>query len=91
MIILDDVTRQCWSNRWSKNHCDTHCSHRHTTFSGGKMVTITLDPNGINIPAPIACKTRPPIIIGKLVEIPQTNEPIVIKALLKIAYDMNIY
>ena len=41
------------------------------------MVTITLDPNGINIPAPIACKTRPPIIIGKLVEIPQTNEPIV--------------
>lgn len=56
------------------------------------MVTITLDPNGINIPAPIACKTRPPIIIGKLVEIPQTNEPIVNNtSAIKIAYDMNIY
>ena len=48
--------------------------------------------NGINIPAPIACKTRPPIIIGKLVEIPQTNEPIVNNtSAIKIAYDMNIY
>ena len=56
---------------------------------GGKIVTITLDPNGINIPAPIACKTRPPIIIGKLVEI-QTNEENN-KSAIKIAYDMNTY
>ena len=39
------------------------------------MVTITLEPNGINIPAPIACNTRPLIIIGKLNEIAQTKEP----------------
>lgn len=44
-------------------------------FSGGKIVTITLEPNGINIPAPMACNTRPLIIIGKLNEIAQTKEP----------------
>ena len=38
------------------------------------MVTITLEPNGINIPAPMA-NTRPLIIIGKLNEIAQTKEP----------------
>ena len=43
--------------------------------SGGKIVTITLDPSGINIPAPMACNTRPVIIIGKFVEIAQTNDP----------------
>ncbi len=39
------------------------------------MVTITLEPNGINIPAPMACNIRPLIIIGKLNEIAQTKEP----------------